>query len=61
MRPAPESCAPLAKGHRFKLSGDEWDAFHKRSRNILRWKRGAMAQIKRRFWKRARRTPVEVD
>jgi len=42
-------------GHRAKLrSGDEWDAFHGRSRNMLRWARRELRLIKRLFWKRQR-------
>ncbi len=42
-------------GHREKLkSGDEWDAFSRRSRKMLSWPSGALRKIKRAFWKRQR-------
>ncbi len=37
-----------------KLSGIEWDAFHRYSRGILIWKRGEIAKIKARFSRRIR-------
>ena len=36
--------------------GDECDAFSRRSRRILFWKRGELRIIKRRYWKRTRKT-----
>jgi len=39
---------------RSKNNGDEWEAFHRRSRRIVRWRRGEIARIKRRFWRRIR-------
>jgi len=43
-------------GSRGYRGGDECDAFSRRSRRILGWKRGELRAIKRRFWKRARTT-----
>lgn len=41
-------------GNRAKFSGDESDAFSRRSRRLLPWRRGQLKGIKRRFAKRAR-------
>lgn len=41
---------------RIKLNGDEWDAFHRRSRRIIAWARGEVAAIKRAYRQRIRRT-----
>jgi hypothetical protein len=38
--------------------GDEWDAFSRRARRLLRWRPGAIKEIKRRFWKRERKAAV---
>jgi len=35
-------------------SGDEVDAFSKRSRRLIIWKRGQLKKIKRKYWKRFR-------
>ncbi len=43
-------------GHREKLhGGDEWDAFSRRSRRMLRWKSKEVAKIKARFGRRIRK------
>ena len=44
----------MAKGTRAKLSGDEWDAFSRRSRRMLRWRPGELRRVKRGFWKKQR-------
>lgn len=44
----------MGMGTRAKLNGSEWDAFSRRSRKMLRWMRGEIRQIKRRFWKKRR-------
>jgi hypothetical protein len=36
-------------------SGDKVDAFSRRSRRLLTWKRGELTMIKRAFWKRIRK------
>jgi hypothetical protein len=41
-------------GNRMKLSGPEWDAFHRYSRSILKWAPGEIRKIKRKFWRRVR-------
>lgn len=38
-----------------QLSGDEYDAFSRRARRMLRWKRGEVKNIKAKFWRRFRR------
>jgi len=43
-------------GSRGYRGGDECDAFSRRSRRIICWKRGELRTIKRRFWKRDRKT-----
>ena len=43
-------------GSRGYRGGDECDAFSRRSRRMLCWKRGELRAIKRRFWKRTRKT-----
>lgn len=43
-------------GSRGYVGGDERDAFSRRSRRILGWKKGELRAIKRRFWKRARKS-----
>ena len=41
-------------------SGDEVDALT-RSKRYYRWRPGVRAEIKRRFWKRARKEKRNVD
>jgi hypothetical protein len=41
---------------RSKNNGDEWEAFHRKARRMLRWRRGEIAGIKRRSWRRMRAT-----
>ncbi|MGH7104222.1 MAG: hypothetical protein ACREFJ_17710 [Acetobacteraceae bacterium] len=41
-------------GERIKLNGDEWDAFHRRSRRIIAWAHGEVAAIKRAYRQRLR-------
>jgi hypothetical protein len=43
-------------GSRGYKGGDECDAFSRRSRRIIFWKRGELQTIKRRYWKRTRKT-----
>jgi len=43
-------------GSRGYKGGDECDAFSRGSRRIIYWKRGALRTIKRRYWKRTRKT-----
>ncbi len=43
-------------GSRGYKGGDECDAFSRRSRRILSWKPGELRTIKRRYWKRTRKT-----
>jgi hypothetical protein len=42
-------------GSRGCRGGDECDAFSRRSRHILGWKRGELGVIKRRYSKRTRK------
>lgn len=42
-------------GHREKLNGDGFDAFARHWRRLLNWQPGQVADIKRRFSKRARK------
>ena len=42
-------------GNRGAGNGDEHDAFSRRSRKLIFWKRGELKKIKRRFGKRQRR------
>jgi hypothetical protein len=42
-------------GNRGYRGGDECDAFSRRSRHLLRWRRGELKNIKRRFSKRIRK------
>lgn len=43
------------KGNRGKTSGEEYDAFSRRARQLLSWGRGEIKQLKRAFNKRIRR------
>lgn len=43
-------------GNRGAVGGDEFDAFSRRARKMLKWKRGQLRAIKRRFSKRLRKT-----
>lgn len=48
-------------GSRGYKGGDECDAFSRGSRRIIFWKRGQLRTIKRRYWKRTRKsTHLEV-
>ncbi len=47
-------------GSRGYKGGDECDAFSRRARRIIYWKRGALGAIKRRYWKRMRKT-VQIE
>jgi hypothetical protein len=47
-------------GSRGYKGGDECDAFSIRSRHILGWRRGELRQIKRRFWKRIRKSTKQM-
>jgi hypothetical protein len=47
--------APMM-GNRGSADGIECDAFSRRSRRMLSWRRGELRKIKRAFTKRARRT-----
>ena len=42
-------------GNRGTANGDEWDAFSRRSRRLLRWRAGELKMIKRRFSRRMRK------
>lgn len=42
-------------GNRGSRGGDEWDAFSRRSRQLLHWRRGMLKKIKRHFSKRMRK------
>lgn len=41
-------------------SGDEWDALT-RGKRFFRWRPGARALVKRRFWKRVRKGGKQVE
>ena len=43
-------------GSRGYKGGEECDAFSRGSRRIIFWKRGQLRIIKRRYWKRMRKT-----
>jgi hypothetical protein len=45
----------LMMGSRGSADGIECDAFSRRSRRMLSWKRGELRKVKRAFAKRARR------
>ena len=49
-------------GSRGCKGGDECDALSRGSRRIIYWKWGALRAIKRRYWKRMRKTAqIEVS
>lgn len=48
-------------GNRGQKGGDECDAFSRKSRRILPWKRGELRRIKRAFSKRMRKCPIEAE
>ncbi len=48
-------------GNRRSRGGDEYEAFSRRWRGLLHWKRGELRRIKRRFWKRMRATGRRED
>ncbi len=49
-------------GSRARLNGDECDAFSRRARKLLVWRRGEVQKIKRRFWRAQRlRTKRDAD
>jgi hypothetical protein len=39
---------------RSKNNGDEWETFHRKARSMIKWHRGEIRGIKRRFWRRIR-------
>lgn len=43
-------------GHRGHYNGDEYDAFSRRARHILRWRPGERRRIKRAYAKRLRKS-----
>jgi hypothetical protein len=45
----------MTMGTRGKTDGDEWDAFSRRSRRLLRWRPGQVKRIKRIFSRKQRR------
>ncbi|HWE98175.1 MAG TPA: hypothetical protein VG248_00080 [Caulobacteraceae bacterium] len=47
-------------GNRAKLNGDEWDAFSRRSRRLLRWRSGEVKKIKRLFARKQRRRSLRA-
>lgn len=42
-------------GSKGTVNGDEYEAFSRKSRHMIHWKRGELAKIKRAFWKRMRK------
>lgn len=48
-------------GNRGNANGDECDAFSRRSRRLLHWRRGELRRVKRAFNKRMRRQAIELD
>ncbi|SDE25484.1 hypothetical protein SAMN05421720_1052 [Rhodospira trueperi] len=42
-------------GHRDPTSQDEYDAFNRKGRRFIQWRRGEVRTIKRRFARRMRR------
>lgn len=45
-------------GNRGARGGDEVDAFSRRSRRLVKWRRGKLRRLKRRFSKRRRRMRI---
>mgnify|MGYP001766477135 CR=1 FL=1 len=43
-------------GNKGTVEGDEYDAFSRRARRIVPWGRGRLKKVKRKFWKRERRS-----
>jgi hypothetical protein len=43
-------------GNRGATNGEEFEAFSRRVRHLIHWKRGQLRKIKRRFSKRIRRS-----
>lgn len=41
---------------RAKSNGDDFEAFHKKSRRMVKWGRGEIKRIKTAFWRRLRAT-----
>jgi hypothetical protein len=39
---------------RAKSNGDDFEAFHKKARRMLNWRRGEIRRIKTAFWRRLR-------
>jgi hypothetical protein len=39
---------------RAKSNGDDFEAFHKKSRRMVKWGRGEIRRIKTSFWRRLR-------
>lgn len=48
-------------GNRGSANGIEVDAFSRKSRGLINWRRGALRRIKRQFSKRMRREPIQHD
>jgi len=48
-------------GNRGTKGGAEYDAFSRRSRGLLHWRRGELRALKRAFSKRVRRAGKSVD
>lgn len=42
-------------GNKGMVGGDEYEALSRKSRRLINWKKGEIAKIKRKFWKRARK------
>jgi len=42
-------------GNKGMVGGDEYEALSRKSRQLIHWKRGEIARIKRGFWKRTRK------
>lgn len=39
---------------RAKSNGDDFEAFHRKARRMLHWRRGELKRIKTAFWRRLR-------
>ncbi len=48
-------------GNRGAVNGDEGDAFSRKSRRLLYWKRGQLRKLKRAFSKRMRKQPIAAE
>ncbi len=47
-------------GQKGAVGGDELDAFGRKSRHILSWKRGLLRRLKRQFAKRQRKAARRI-